>query len=67
MLTDEEWERLISWHRLRCGKEEVVEALLSARDFEATMKKIETLAGATLEEIERTKQALLNMPENKQE
>ncbi len=60
-LTEEQWDRIINWHRKRLGHEIIVQGLLTAKEFQVSMNKIHSLAGTSQEQLGEVSQALLDM------
>ncbi len=60
-LTEEQWERIINWYRKKSGREIIVQGLLTAKEFQASMNKIHSLAGTSQEQLGEVSQALLDM------
>ncbi len=59
-LTEEQWERLIRYYRLTRGQN-VAQGLIEARQFQASMRELQRLAGQTQEQIGEVSQAILDM------
>ncbi len=62
LLTEEQWRRLLAYHRKRLGH--FVTGLEEALQFLESVRRLQALAGPTPEEIEGIKASLLNMAES---
>lgn len=59
-LTEEQWERIVNYYRLKYGRH-VAQGLAEARQFEASMRELQRLAGHSQEHVGELSQAILDM------
>lgn len=61
-ITEEQWNRVITWGRLRYGQH-AAQALTAAHDFSLSMLQIQRMAGRTQSDVSSLGHAIMKMAE----